>query len=259
MNYPGWKISLHAQQQSLDTHAYIREEFDLVRSIFRNIDGYKGYLEGYSRVGRSVGLQTGRQQLPVLNLLREWEKWQIENGFQDHLGLTQLGMVVLDDLNGELPKHMKYRSVLVDEFQDFSTLDLNLLLQIPTERPNGLFLAGDVAQKVFAKEMNLESGIGRERHHRRITKNYRNTRQILEAAMLLLDDQPEAIRDGDSEVRILAQNMLNAMARNLSRARQTIQQEQRGLTRLIVLRPDTWRFGSALRQLIQKHFPSLKS
>jgi hypothetical protein len=60
-----------------------------------------------------------------------------------------------------------------------------------------------VAQKVFAKEMNLESGIGRERHHRRITKNYRNTRQILEAAMLLLDDQPEAIRDGDSEVRIL--------------------------------------------------------
>ncbi len=56
-------------------------------------------------------------------------------------------MVVLDDLRGELPKHMRYRCVLVDEFQDFSTLDLNLLLRIPTERSNGLFLAGDVARK----------------------------------------------------------------------------------------------------------------
>jgi superfamily I DNA/RNA helicase len=197
------EIFLHDQQQSLDARAYIREEFDLVRSIFRNIDEYQGYLEGYLRVGRSIALQAGRRRTPVLNLLREWEKWQIEKGFQDHLGLTQLGMVVLDDLDGELPKHLRYRSVLVDEFQDFSTLDLNLLLRIPTERENGLFLAGDVAQKVFAKEMNLESGIGRERHHRRITKNYRNTRQILEAAMLLLDDQPEAIRDGESEVRVL--------------------------------------------------------
>lgn len=197
------EIFLHAQQQSLDTHAYLREEFDLVRSIFRNIDRYEGYLEGYSRIGRSIALQTGRRRVPVLNLLREWEKWQIENGFQDHLGLTQLAMVVLDDLRGELPKHMQYRCVLVDEFQDFSTLDLNLLLRIPTERSNGLFLAGDVAQKVFAKEIDLETGIGRERHHRRIIKNYRNTRQILEAAMLLLDDQPETIRDGNSEIRVL--------------------------------------------------------
>ena len=54
------EVFLHSQQQNLDARRYVREEFDLVRSVFRNVDRYRGYLEGYAREGRSIALQTGR-------------------------------------------------------------------------------------------------------------------------------------------------------------------------------------------------------
>jgi superfamily I DNA/RNA helicase len=197
------ELFLHGQQQNLDTRRYIREEFDLVRSVFRNVDRYRGYLEGYSREGRSIGLQTGRRREPILELLREWEEWQIANGIQDHLGLTQCALVVMNDLNQSLPSNLRYRAVLVDEFQDFCTLDLQLLCKIPTSNLNGLFLAGDLAQKVFTKDSDLDKGIGPQRVSRRITRNYRNTKQILETATLLINDYISPAKASGSGVEIL--------------------------------------------------------
>jgi UvrD/REP helicase N-terminal domain len=197
------EVFLHNQQQNLDARRYVREEFDLVRSVFRNLDGYRGYLEGYAREGRSIALQSGRRREPILELLREWEEWQIANGLEDHLALTQCALLVLNDLNQTLPSQLRYRAVLVDEFQDFCTLDLELLSKIPTSNVNGLFLAGDSAQKVFTKDSNLDKGIGTQRVSRRITKNYRNTRQILEAATLLVDDQINPAKASGAGVEIL--------------------------------------------------------
>jgi superfamily I DNA/RNA helicase len=197
------EVFLHGQQQNLDARKYIREEFDLVRSAFRNVEHYRGYLEGYPREGRSIALQTGRRREPILELLREWEEWQIANGLQDHLALTQCALLVLNDLNQTLPRQLRYRAVLVDEFQDFCTLDLELLCKIPTSNVNGLFLAGDLAQKVFTKDSNLDKGIGTQRVSRRITKNYRNTRQILETATLLVDNQINPAKASGSGVEIL--------------------------------------------------------
>jgi superfamily I DNA/RNA helicase len=197
------EVFLHNQQQNLDARRYVREEFDLVRSVFRNVDRYRGYLEGYAREGRSIALQTGRRREPILELLREWEEWQIANGIQDHLGLTQCALVVLNDLNQTLPNRLRYRAVLVDEFQDFSTLDLELLCKIPTSNLNGLFLAGDSAQKVFTKDSNLDKGVGLQRISRRITKNYRNTKQILETATLLVNDHIDPAKASGSGVELL--------------------------------------------------------
>lgn len=197
------EVFLHGQQRNLDARRYVREEFDLVRSVFRNVDGYRGYLEGYAREGRSIALQTGRRREPILELLREWENWQISNGIQDHLALTQCALLVLNDLDQTLPRQLRYRSVLVDEFQDFCTLDLELLCKIPTSNVNGLFLAGDLAQKVFTKDSNLDRGIGTQRISRRILKNYRNTKQILETATLLIDDQIGSAKAAASGIEIL--------------------------------------------------------
>jgi len=97
------EVFLHGQQRNLDARRYVREEFDLVRSVFRNVDSYRGYLEGYPREGRSIALQTGRRREPILELLREWENWQISNGIQDHLALTQCALLVLNDLNQTSP------------------------------------------------------------------------------------------------------------------------------------------------------------
>ncbi|MBA3353397.1 MAG: AAA family ATPase, partial [Blastocatellia bacterium] len=194
------EVFLHSQQPNLDAASYIREEFDLIRSGFRIRDGYRGYIEGYPRTGRSIALQENRRQ-PVLNLLKEWEKWQLAKGVQDQMGLTQLATLVVEDA-GELPRQLRYRAVLVDEFQDFSTLDLALLSQVPTRPENGLFLTGDFAQKVFPKEMSVSAVLGQNRSRRRITKNYRNTQQILESGTLLLQAYPIPA-DADPESHVL--------------------------------------------------------
>jgi len=110
---------------------------------------------------------------------------------------------VLNDLNQTLPHHLRYRAVLVDEFQDFCTLDLELLSKVPTSNVNGLFLAGDSAQKVFTKDSNLDKGIGLQRISRRITKNYRNTKQILETATFLVEDHIDPAKASGSGVEIL--------------------------------------------------------
>jgi hypothetical protein len=69
----------------------------------------------------------------------------------------------------------------VDEFQDFSTLDLQLLRRIvPLDQPDSLFLAGDTVQRILVKRLTLSDAgfdTGAAAHHR-IRKNYRNSRQI---------------------------------------------------------------------------------
>jgi len=95
--------------------------------------------------------------------------------------------------------------VLVDEFQDFSTLELSILRRIPTDLPDGLFLTGDVAQKVYAKDLNLRhADLGRDkRTDRTIRQNYRNSRQILLAANALLEKFSPPVGDGDDGVTVL--------------------------------------------------------
>jgi len=193
-------------QQAAGTDAvhYIYEELELVRSAFNAYDDYIQYLDGYERVGRSIGFQRERREM-VLKVLRAWEHYQINKGFLDHMGLTQAVSLALDvDAGDSLHRRFRYRSVLVDEFQDFSTLDLKLLKRIPTDYNNGLFLTGDVAQKIYAKELNFsKAGLGSsDRICRRIQKNYRNSRQILKAADALLKSFKPP-QDLDQELRVL--------------------------------------------------------
>ena len=72
---------------------------------------------------------------------------------------------------------------LVDEVQDLGTLELRLIRAITKTGVNDLFLVGDVAQSVLAKHLSLKSaGIDYEDRQLQLKLNYRNTREILEAA-----------------------------------------------------------------------------
>ncbi len=42
------------------------------------------------------------------------------------MGLCQTALLAIEE-RGELPSLFRYRAVIVDEFQDFSTLDLRLM------------------------------------------------------------------------------------------------------------------------------------
>ena len=185
-----------------DPIQYLYEEMELVRSAFPSLDRYSGYLEDYERPGRSIALQRNRRE-QVLRLLHAWEHHQIQSGFLDHMGLSQAVAVAVED-RGMLPNIFTYRCVLVDEFQDFSTLDLITLQKIPQSNLNGLFLTGDLAQKIYAKELNFpKAGLGPDqRTLRSIRKNYRNSKQILLAADSLIKAFPPAM-DGDADLSVL--------------------------------------------------------
>lgn len=202
-NYDNLEIYLYSQDQALDLSGYLYEELELIRSAFPCYGDYREYRDGYERVGRSIQFQTERRQ-QVLTLLHAWEGYQIRRRFFDHMGLTQAAMLAVDETDN-IPSLFRYRAVLVDEFQDFSTTDLNLLRRIPTESKNGLFLTGDFAQKLFAKELDFpKAGLGRQnRTIRSIRKNYRNSRQILLAADRLLKTFPPPAQNGDSELSVL--------------------------------------------------------
>ena len=199
---------LSTNEINADPVHYLYEELELIRSAFPSLNRYVGYLEEYERPGRSIAFQRNRRE-QVLNLLHAWEHHQLQGGFLDHMGLGQSAAVAIEDRGG-VPTIFRYRCVLVDEFQDFSTLDIELLQKIPTANANGLFLTGDIAQKIYAKELNFpKAGMGPdERIIRSIRKNYRNTRQILQAGGALMSAYPPAV-EGDADLRMLDPELAN--------------------------------------------------
>lgn len=178
---------LKEQDKTINAERYLKDELTLVRSAFRLAAEYEGY-RSYDRGGRCIPFQDKRRE-DILRLLRTWERFQLRHGKLDSMGLTQAAIVALDDHDGVLPDHLRFRCVLVDEFQDFSTLDLELISKIPSDPENGLFLTGDTAQKIYTKDFDLPRAAlaPAQRVNRSILKNYRNSKQILEAAHLLIE------------------------------------------------------------------------
>lgn len=81
-----------------------------------------------------------------------------------------------------------YAAVIVDEVQDISEIALRMLHLLAGDRADGLLLVGDATQRIFTRGYTLK-GLGIDVAGRGIVlrKNYRNTKQILEAAFPLVE------------------------------------------------------------------------
>lgn len=154
---------------------YIKDEFDFIRSAVPASDR-AAYLE-LERKGRQVMLQKEQRQL-LLEALEMWEEKMEAVGVSDYLGMLKYLAPYEDKVKA------KYRCVLVDELQDFGTSELRLVRRLVEKNENDIFMCGDVAQVVHVKQHKpREAGIEvAPRNYLTITKNYRNSRQILEAA-----------------------------------------------------------------------------
>ena len=190
-----------------DVKAYLRDEFVLIRSAFARAkrgnaaDGDSYF--NYRRSGRAIGLPEKTRQ-NILRMLRRYEEYMMAGGLMDELALSQALLPVRTRFP-ELPAHLRHRCLLIDEFQDFSTLELTLLKRIPSQVENGFFLAGDMVQKVMVKDFNLGAAL-LDRNYTRtrtITKNYRNSRQILLAAHMLVKYYGEMASRQDQSIEVL--------------------------------------------------------
>ena len=200
------RILIRDLEGGFDVESYVRDEFDLIRSAFalkyRDSKGEDGYME-YARRGREVPFVLGVRE-HVLALLAKYEEYMLAGSMMDPLGLGQTVYPILPKLK-KLPEHLLRRCLLVDEFQDFSTLELQFFERVPTSVEDGLFLAGDLVQKVLVKDFDLPKAyLGRgDVRKEDIRKNYRNSRQILEAANELAQKYSKLAAKSDTEFEIL--------------------------------------------------------
>jgi superfamily I DNA/RNA helicase len=172
------------ENANLDASRYLREEMVYIQSAYRKQDRNQ-YLSDYRR-SRSIAFQPSQKEA-CLRVLHAWEEWLEFGDLCDIDGLTIRaaqhfeGPAHLIQILEVLPTDF----VLVDEMQDFSTLELGLLRKLvkDPEGDNCIFLVGDPNQKVYAKHHDSRrAGFNFRGKAGKLSQNFRNTREILQAA-----------------------------------------------------------------------------
>jgi superfamily I DNA/RNA helicase len=198
------EVTKPLEDARVDASRYLEEEFTLVRSSFPIPSRTRSYLE-MERVGRTFPFRESLRR-HILQLVTFWEDWLLAGGMIDALGLT-LALLPMHQEMQQIPEELRFRCLLVDEFQDLSSLDLQVLRRVvPIKEPDSLFVAGDTVQKVLVKRLSLGGGVGLDRGpaiHKSIRKNYRNSRQILRAAARLANHYGQIARSQGEEMEIL--------------------------------------------------------
>lgn len=181
---------------------YLRQEFDFIRSAFAPTER-KSYLD-MERVGRVIPLERRYREM-ILKGLTGWEAKMDAVGAIDDNGIVTALYGLLHKLSPE------YDHVLVDEVQDLGTLELKIIRRIARLGKNDLFLSGDAAQTVHTKHTDLRSAEIDLPSARwiRINQNYRNSRQILTAAQMVLTRSFENIPPGTIDLEIISPEYAN--------------------------------------------------
>ena len=192
-------VLLPVHQSLLQNHIhpkeYLREEFDFIRSALP-ADERNKYLE-IKREGRSFALQENFREI-VLKGLSGWEKKMETIGTIDYLGLTSKLYEFYDQIEP------LYDSILIDEMQDLGTLELKIIRKLVKEGENDLFLAGDNAQRVLTKQHDFSAAnINIRGRSYEIYQNYRNTKEILDAANNVLEENLTGTTSWVEDINIL--------------------------------------------------------
>ena len=138
------------------------------------------------RGGRGRAL-TPDQRKAILAVYRWYHAAVLKNGFVEPAEFVR--MAYRQRLKGE-PTLANYSAVIVDEVQDISEIGLRLLHSVVGDRPDGLLLVGDATQRIFTRGYSLKDfGIDIAGRGLVLRKNYRNTRQILQAAFPLVENE----------------------------------------------------------------------
>lgn len=162
------------------------------------VDGWQlDTWEAYRDVVR-LGRRT-RLKEPQRKIL--WEIFErVRDGLRSQSVLTASGMF------GVLAEHYKKASspfdfAVVDEAQDISIAQLRFLAAIGGSRPNALFFAGDLGQRIFQQPFSWKAaGVDVRGRSATLKINYRTSHQIRSQSDRLLDPEISDV-DGNTEER----------------------------------------------------------
>lgn len=180
--------------------AYLRDEVQCVQSAYLRKD--RELYFGEKRMGRVIPLRVS-QKKAVLKVIDAWEEWLDVGGLCDIQTVSLMAAELLDqsDSRTKIRQNIHADAILVDEAQDLSTVELIGLRHLLTDSngENALFLTGDVCQKVYSKHQAIErAGFTKSNTSSVLRKNFRNTKQILNAAFQIIASfpPPETVIEG---------------------------------------------------------------
>jgi mRNA-degrading endonuclease RelE of RelBE toxin-antitoxin system len=212
----GERIEVH----SLDSIARRLYELNLGRIALATKDGIKGAL-------RDAAARAQDGKFSPQFLLSEWQDvvdaWQLDswesyrdvvrlgrktrlpeklraalwNIFDDvRNALRSRGEVTVPKMYSQLASKLKEKGrgpfdhVVVDEAQDLSVAQLRFLAECGGSRPNALFFAGDLGQRIFQQPFSWRAlGVDVAGRSSRLKINYRTSHQIRSQADRLLDPE----------------------------------------------------------------------
>ncbi|MGE4182760.1 MAG: UvrD-helicase domain-containing protein [Limisphaerales bacterium] len=148
-----------------------------------------------ARLGRKTRLSEAQRQ--VLWSIFE----QVRQELTRRSLLTQAA--VLSELVTVLTrrKPTTFEFAVVDEAQDVNVSQLRFLAALGSDRPNGLFFAGDLGQRIFQPPFSWRSlGVDIRGRSRTLRVNYRTSHQIRQQADRLLGTEVTDV-DGNRDVR----------------------------------------------------------
>jgi len=179
----GHKFSLH----------FLITEWEQVVDAWQ-LDAWEAYRD-VTRLGRKTRLP--EKQRKVL--------WSIFDGVRS--GLKTRDLITHAELFSRLAsklaglKHPPFEFAVVDEAQDISVPQLRFLAALGAGRPNSLFFAGDLGQRIFQQPFSWKSlGVDIRGRSRTLCINYRTSHQIRMQADRLLAPELSDV-DGNTENR----------------------------------------------------------
>ena len=175
------------------SQAFLLTEWERVLDAWQ-LDTWDDYRD-VARIGRYRRLsETQRKALwPVFQQVRS--------------ALREQGFLTQSEMFGQLTRHISetghppFDFIVVDEAQDVSVAQLRFLAALAGGRPNGLFFAGDLGQRIFQQPFSWkELGVDVRGRSQTLRINYRTSHQIRTQADRLLDPEISDV-DGNLEER----------------------------------------------------------
>ena len=154
--------------------------------------------ESYRDVAR-LGRKT---RLPEAQRVILWAIFeQVRAGLKGKKLLTHAGLFTALAAALAKSKNPPFEFTVVDEAQDISIAHLRFFAALGAGRPNALFFAGDLGQRIFQQPFSWKSlGVDIRGRSRTLRVNYRTSHQIRTQADRLLDPEVTDL-DGNTEDR----------------------------------------------------------
>ena len=182
--------------EGLRSADFLESEYELI-VLPQRVTTLKQYLR-VRRPGRGVALDRSKRAA-VWKAMERYRDRSADLGvtsFDEQLALAAAWL----DHEAALGAPRPFRHVLVDEAQDLTPAHLQLLRALVEPGPDDLFLAEDSHQRIYGKKITLSHcGIQVRGRSRRLTRNYRTTRQNLDIAFGILDPGTYEDMEGQAE------------------------------------------------------------